>query len=160
MFTNESHSSTTPDVLGKRSGSENHDDLYSRSDSDTDSEESQPRRSENHIQPPSLETLPGHRRNDSASRLHAEEEITDRFLATGKMTNFEEMERASARLYVQELVKVLPTMLESYSTLEADELMQKFSSDICAGKLSYVFLKIKLLSIYMLQAIYVIRHFT
>ena len=68
----------TPKVT-RRSDSETHDDVYSRSDSDDSDTDSEEPRHEDDPPPPSS----GHQRHDSTSRLHPETEIADRFLNPG-----------------------------------------------------------------------------
>lgn len=130
----EHHTGTSLTKAGN--SSETHNDIYSRSDSDSDCEEESKLTANRESQTQSRESrvIQAQARNDSATRLYAEEEIKDRYVGPRRQTNFEELERASAHKYVEELVKTLPTMLESYSTLEADELIQRFSSDICTGQ--------------------------
>ena len=68
-----------------------------------------------------------------AKKLHNEEEIEQKYrVRSGKM-DFEALERQCAQRYTTEMVKMLPSLLECCSAMEADELIQNFSSDICAG---------------------------
>lgn len=49
-------------------------------------------------------------------------------------TDFDLIERQSASEYVQHLLIFLPSLLDCVSQSDVDHMMQKFSSDVCAGE--------------------------
>ncbi len=65
--------------------------------------------------------------------LHDKDEIEMHYRRTSEKVDFESIERKSAQDYIQKLLQLLPSLLQCYSTSEADEMMQQFASQICAG---------------------------
>ncbi|ELT87809.1 hypothetical protein CAPTEDRAFT_215541 [Capitella teleta] len=66
-------------------------------------------------------------------KLHNEEEIGWKYKARKNASDFERLEKRCAQKYIQDLTQWLPDLLTSYSTIEANELIQKFASEFCDG---------------------------
>ena len=69
------------------------------------------------------------------SQLHDEGEIQMHYGLNSLRADYEMVERQNAQEFTEYLLKFLPTALNLYSTYEVDQMMQKFSSNFCAGKL-------------------------
>ena len=60
--------------------------------------------------------------------------LEEKLEAGTSLTDFKVQERQSAVDFVDELSKILPTLLHSFSASEVDETLQKFSSDFSNSK--------------------------
>ena len=49
-------------------------------------------------------------------------------------TDFDLIERQSASEYIRQLLEFLPSLLDCFSQTDVDDAMQRFASDVCAGK--------------------------
>lgn len=74
--------------------------------------------------------------NSLSKKLHNEEEIGWKYKARKHVTDFEMLEKKCAQKYIKDLTDWLPSLMTSYSTLEADELIQEFSSNFCESRFS------------------------
>ena len=72
------------------------------------------------------------------SKLHEPEEGERKYgsLKTSNLMgrDFEELERQSAQNYTEQLVRFLPSLLNSPSTYEVDQAILQFSSKVCDSK--------------------------
>ena len=49
-------------------------------------------------------------------------------------TDIDLLERESASEYIRQLLVFLPSLLDCFSQTDVDDMMQRFASDVCAGK--------------------------
>ena len=72
--------------------------------------------------------------------LHDPNEIREKYLKRQQTRNmeYEAGERKCAQEYVSRLLMFLPPVLKCVSVTEVDRLLQKFSSDICSGRVNHL----------------------